>query len=203
MGRRRVRLGVHGLTTLEQAGSAKARIPRAPGPPEVVFLDTSGAVTSGDRRELALDLGPGAVAVATTQAAERAYRAGAGPAAQVTVALTVGRGGWPDGLPRERILFDGARLHRDTTFTLAPGAGCLSVETPVPGRAAMGERGHKLALRDSRTILSGAHPVAAERIHPHPAALARGGAAMLCGNRAFATVIRIGPGDWLARGGRC
>lgn len=173
-------------------------LPRTAGIPEVVFLNTSGGLTAGDSLSLSLCLGAGVAAVATTQTAERAYRAGDGPAAQVQVSLSVAAGGWLDWLPQEMILFNGARLHRDTDISLGPDAGCLTVETLVLGRAAMGERVTQLDLRDSRTIRQGGRPVAAERLHLHDAALARQGAAMLAGARAIATLIRIGPGDWLA-----
>jgi urease accessory protein len=41
--------------------------------PEVVFLNTAGGLTGGDRLDYAVDLEGGHV-VATTQTAERAYR---------------------------------------------------------------------------------------------------------------------------------
>jgi urease accessory protein len=47
--------------------------------PEVVFLNTAGGLTGGDRLDYAVDLAGGHV-VATTQTAERAYRAGEGVA---------------------------------------------------------------------------------------------------------------------------
>ena len=39
-------------------------------PPQAVLLTTSGGVTGGDRLDMAIEVGPGATAVATTQAAE-------------------------------------------------------------------------------------------------------------------------------------
>lgn len=194
----RVVLGPEGLRQLAQSGSAKAILPRTAGLPEVVFLNTSGGLTAGDSLSLSLSLGNGVAAVATTQTAERAYRAGAGPAAQIKVSLSVAAGGWMDWLPQEMILYNGAKLHRDTEIILAPGAGCLSVETLVLGRAAMGERVTHLDLRDSRTIRRDGLPIAAERLRLNDVGLARTGAAMLGNARAIATLIRIGPGDWLA-----
>lgn len=193
----RVVIGPEGLRQLAQSGSAKAMLPRTSGLPEVVFVNTSGGLTAGDRLELSLALGKGVAAIATTQTAERAYRAGNGPAARVKVSLSVAQGGWLDWLPQEMILFNGARMHRETEISLALGAGCLSVETLVLGRAAMGERVTQLDLRDSRTIRCNGQPLAAERLHLNGAALSRTGAAMLGGARAITTLIRIGAGDWL------
>ncbi len=53
-GEARVALGRAGLRDLRQAGSAKAMLPRVDGDvPEVVFLNTAGGVTSGDRLDYA------------------------------------------------------------------------------------------------------------------------------------------------------
>ena len=63
---------------MRQSGSAKVMLPRThSGVPEIVFLNTSGGLTSGDRLEYSVTLGAGTRARATTQTAERAYRAGA------------------------------------------------------------------------------------------------------------------------------
>ena len=80
------------LADLFQQGSARAILPRVDGDvTEVVFLNTSGGLTGGDRLDLALTLAPGLCATATTQTAERAYRSAAG-VARAEVRLTVGGG---------------------------------------------------------------------------------------------------------------
>jgi urease accessory protein len=89
--------------------------------------------------------------VATTQTAERAYKA-TGLPARMDVRLTVGPGGWLDWLPQETIVFDRANLDRRTTIDLAPGAGCLALEAVVLGRAAMGETVREIRFRDRREI---------------------------------------------------
>lgn len=126
------------LGDLRQQGSAKVLLPHVGAVPEAVFLNTSGGITGGDRLRYGLDLGAGVRAVATTQTAERAYRASAG-VGRMEVALTVGAGGWLDWLPQETILFQGSALHRETMVDLAGAAGCLVLESVVLGRAAMGE----------------------------------------------------------------
>src|SRR3989338_2142154 len=88
----RVRLG-----DLRQQGSAKLLLPHVGAVPEVVFLNTSGGITGGDRLRYGLDLGADVRAVATTQTAERAYRASAG-VGRGEGALTVGAGGGVGGV---------------------------------------------------------------------------------------------------------
>lgn len=180
------------LTGLRQQGSAKAILPRVGLVPEVVFLNTSGGLTGGDRLSYAVHLGDGCRAIATTQTAERAYRADQG-VARVTVDLTVGQGGWIDWLPQETILFDHSALDRRTTITLGRNAGCLALEAVVLGRAAMGETVRTLAFRDRREVLRDGMPLAIEPLALTAEALAAG-PAVLNGARAFASLVMVSPG---------
>lgn len=180
------------LRTLRQAGSAKAILPQVAGEaPEVMFLNTSGGLTGGDRLNYSLTLGPGARAVGTTQTAERAYFAETG-VARVEVAHAVGAGGWLDWLPQETILFQRASLDRRTVIDLAPGAGCLILEAVVLGRAAMGETVTEVAFRDTRLIRREGRPVLLEPLHLTDAALTAG-PATLGSARAFASIALIAP----------
>jgi urease accessory protein len=182
------------LRVLDQRGSAKALLPRVRAVPEVVFLNTSGGLTSGDRLHYGLDLQGGAKAVATTQAAERAYRAEDGPA-RVTVQHRVGPGGWLDWLPQETILFDRADLARQTTVDLAPDAGCLLLEAVVLGRAAMGEVVRDLQFCDIRRINRAGKPVFFEPFLQNSNILAKGPRGALLGPaRAFATLVLCAQG---------
>ena len=180
------------LRGLRQRGSAKAILPHAGAVPEVVFLNTSGGLTGGDRLSYRVDLGAGCRAVATTQTAERAYRADAGRA-RVDVALTVGAGGWIDWLPQETILFDHSALERVTTIDLAADAGCLALEAVVLGRAAMGETVRRLNFSDRREIRQGGRLRLLEPLALGDAALTAG-SAVLDGARAFASLVMIAPG---------
>lgn len=183
------------LATLAQSGSAKAMLPRTHGPePEVVFLNTAGGLTGGDRLSYGLSLAPGARATATTQTAERAYRS-PGDAASVRVEIAVGAGASLDWLPQETILFDGASLERQTEIALGAEARLLFVEILVLGRAAMGETVRRLHLRDTRRITRDGAPVFVEPVLLDDARLARGAnPAMLNGARAMATLGLIAPG---------
>lgn len=193
-GAARVVLGPRGLIDLAQSGSAKAMLPRLnTGLPEIVFLNSSGGLASDDRLSFSVDLRAAARALATTQTAERAYRAKDGPA-EAKVHLQVGAGGWLDWLPQETILFDGARLRRDTQVDLAEAAGCLLLEMVVLGRLARGETLSHLLLHDRRQVRRGGRLIHHDALALDDAALARADrAAMLGSARAMATICMIAP----------
>ncbi len=182
------------LGDLHQQGSAKAILPRVDGDAtEVVFLNTSGGLTGGDRLDYALTLAPGLRATATTQTAERAYRSAAGTA-RAEVRLSVGTGGWLDWLPQETILFDGASLERDIRLDLGAGAGCLFLESVILGRHAMGETVTGLHFRDNRLIRREGQPVWAELLEIDTRVLERkDNPAILGGARAMATLALVRP----------
>ena len=169
-------------------------LPRAHGSmPEVVFLNTSGGLTGGDRLHYELALDDGSEAVATTQTAERIYASSAGEA-QLTVEMKVGRSARLDWLPQETILFDNASIRRRTSISLSAGAQFLFCEMVILGRGAMGETVENLAFRDRREIRRDGAPVMIESVGIDKDALVRrNGAAVLGGARAAATVALIAP----------
>jgi len=176
---------------LFQQGSAKAMLPRVHGTPaEVVFLNTAGGLTGGDRMDYALEV-EGA-ATATTQTAERAYRAASGRAG-VEIALSVGAGGALDWLPQETILFEGSALSRRTRVDLGPGARLVFCEMVVLGRRAMGETLTRIDFCDRRDVWRGSHPVLVEPVTLDTGALSPC-AALLDGARVFATVGLVADG---------
>lgn len=181
------------LERLAQQGAAKAFLPRVHGPaPEVVFLNTAGGLTGGDRLSYALTLGPGARAVAATQTAERGY-ASAGGRAELRVDLRLAAGAALDWLPQETILFDRAALDRCTSADLGAGARLLFCEMIVLGRAAMGETVRCLDLVDRREVRRDGLPVLVEPLRLTAAALAAGPAATGAA-RALATIALVAPG---------
>lgn len=131
------------LSDLYQRDPCRVLFPEPePGePPQAVLLTTSGGVTGGDALTMAIEIGPGATAVATTQAAEKVYRAapGGGPC-RIDVSVRVAERATLDWLPQETIVFQGALLKRRTVADVEPGAALLACEMVVLGRAASGER---------------------------------------------------------------
>lgn len=198
-----VRLGFVGgadgttrLTTLYQAGSGKARLPRAPAdaPPLAVLLNTAGGLTGGDRFLTEVSIGDGAAAVLTTQAAERVYRRLSGTA-RVETRLTVGRAARLSWLPQETIVFDGAGLERSLDVTLAPGARLIACEAIVLGRAAMGETVRTVEVRDRWDITIDGRVAFADRLRlVGDAEAILAGPATGDGARAFATLVVAGEG---------
>ncbi len=183
------------LTDLAQAGSARAMLPRTfSARPEVVFLNTSGGLASGDRLSYGLTLDGGAV-TATTQTAERAYLCRDG-AAVVQVRASVGGGGHLDWLPQETILFEDCFLERGTQIDLATGASCLMCEITVLGRRAMGERPARARLLDRRIVTLGGRPLWAETVSLTAETIsALDQPAMLGDHVAFAVLALLGAGS--------
>ncbi|WP_172331328.1 urease accessory protein UreD [Mangrovicoccus sp. HB161399] len=182
------------LERLSQRGSAKAMMPKVHRPePEIVFLNTAGGLTGGDRIAFELALAPGARAVATTQTAERAYASlsETGPA-EMEVRLRAGAGARLDWLPQETILFERSALHRRTEIDLEGDAECLWCESVVLGREAMGETLQQLDFLDTRMIRRDGVPVMAEPLRLATDTLVRRGAPSgLGGARALATIALI------------
>lgn len=182
------------LVTLQQFGSAKAVLPRVGGPvPEVVFLNTSGGLTGGDRLTYGLRVGDGARVCATTQTAERGYSS-LGATAEVNVNATIGAQGRLDWLPQETILYENSKLLRRTIFDLAESADCLISESIVLGRQAMGEMPKQATLTDHRMVRRGGRPVWTETLALDAVVLAQASRAMLGGARAMAVVALIATG---------
>jgi urease accessory protein len=180
------------LKQLHQSGCAKAFCHTSPTGPEVVFLNTSGGMTGGDRLSYGLDLGPGCRVTATTQTSERAYRSDTG-VAEVTVDHELASGAHLDWLPQETIFFDQAALRRKTTLRLAGDASCLLLEAGVLGRAAMGETVCSLDLNDRREVWRAGVPVLVEPFCLRDSALTAG-AGILQGARSFASLALVAQG---------
>lgn len=145
VGRASVRFAVRadgrtGLADLHQSAPCRCLLPTSEDWPTAVFATTCGGLTGGDAVRFDFAAGPGAMARATTQAAERLYKARLGDApAQVDSRIVLGEDAKAEWLPQETIVFDGARLQRRTVFGLAARAELLACELRILGRAAHGE----------------------------------------------------------------
>lgn len=177
---------------LRESGGFRVRFPRV-GPCEAVMINTGGGMTGGDRLSVDIVLEPGAEAIATTQSAEKVYRS-TGADTQVDVHLMLEAGSRLAWLPQESILFDGARLSRRFSVTMADDARLTLAESMTFGRGAMGEEVRGAALADTWRVRRGGQLVFAEniRLHGDLASFldrpAIGGTA-----RAVATVLHVAP----------
>ena len=153
------------IETLYQRAPARVLFPDAPTdqPAQAVLINTAGGIAGGDRIAIEIQAGAGTVATATTQAAEKVYRALDAPA-RLDTRIAVADGAWFEWLPQETILFDGARLDRRLAFDLAPGARLLAAETVLFGRAARGEQMRHGQLLDSWAVRRDGHLVWADRL---------------------------------------
>jgi len=134
--------------------------------PQAVLLTTSGGLTGGDRIRVAVEIGDGARATVTTQAAEKVYRPlPTDEAVSIQVSFKVGVGSWGEWLGQETILFANARVRRLFEAEVAPSGRLLAVESIVFGRTAMGERFDQGLLHDAWRIRRDQRLIWADGIH--------------------------------------
>lgn len=148
-----------------QAGCLRLRLPRtaAGADPCAVLINTAGGIAEGDRLAQSVAWGAGTRATVTSAAAEKVYRAMAS-GGRIETRLSVGCGAQAEWLPQETILFDRARLARDTRVTIAGDASFLGLEAVVLGRAAMGEEMREGALADAWRIERDGRLIYADRL---------------------------------------
>ncbi len=190
------RNGVTRLAQLYQRDPLRVLFPTpATGdPPVAVIVTTSGGLVAGDRLDIRVELAPGAAAHVTASAAEKIYRS-TGRTTTIKQTLSIGPGATLEFLPPETILFDGARLRRETVVEVGRGAAFLGGDIVVFGRRARGERFTRGFFREVWEVWRGGKLVWGDALHladdvsrivDHPACF--GGAA------AFATMILSPPG---------
>ena len=160
---------------------------------EAVIVNAAGGIAGGDRLEFEVTALGNALVTVTSQAAEKIYRSLDQPAQVVTKlkARDAAKLAW---LPQETIVFNSARIHRQTEIDLSTGAELMALEWLVLGRTAHGEevvRGHIrdrwLVRRDGRLVWADSFLVA-EETFPH---LRR--KALLSDYKAIGTLLYFGP----------
>ena len=189
------------LKTRDQRAPARLLTPRdsAVGIAGATLVNEAGGLAGGDRLAHAVDVGPGAAAIVTSQAAEKVYRS-TGPASVLATDLQVADGAWAEWLPQETILFDRAHLTRRTRVSLAGSGRLLAGELTVLGRTAHGERAENARLLETWRVRRDGRLAWADGLRLTPGSAARDAPAGFDGNAALATVIYAGPdaGDRLA-----
>lgn len=185
------------LAHLHQAAPLRALFPETcrMDLPVAALTATCGGFTGGDSMSTAIGMGKGSKAMAIAQAAEKLYRSTGGET-RIEIALDVEAGGWLEWLPQETILFNGARMRRQTSIDLAEDAAVLAGEILVFGRSAHGETMTRGLVHDAWSVRRNGMLVWADRFHAaddlliealeHPAALK--------GMRAAAMLVEAGPG---------
>ena len=175
-----------------ETGGLRLRFPRAGAECEAVIVNTGGGIAGGDRVRIELAVASGARVIATTQSAEKVYRADGLPA-RADVRLAVEPGASLVWAPQETLLFEGSDFSRRLEAEVAPDGALLVVEATIFGRLAHGETRIDAVFRDNWRIRRGGKLLFAEavRIENAGAALDRG--AIGCGARAIATLLCVDP----------
>jgi urease accessory protein len=175
-----------------EAGSARVRLPRGPGPGlEAVLINTAGGLAGGDRMAYDIEAGEGADLVVATAAAEKVYKAER-EASSVEVTLRLGASSRLAWLPQETILFERARLVRRLDVEMAADARLLLAEATVFGRVAHDEEVTQGLFDDRWRIRRGGRLVYADRFRLSGAVAARlADPAVAAGARAMATLLYI------------
>ena len=160
---------------------------------EAVLINTAGGIAGGDRLACSVTALANASIAVTSQTAERVYRALDKPA-RILTKLKVDDGARLASFPQETIIFNWARLHRETQIEISPGAELLALEWLVFGRAAHGEQIFTGELTDRWSVKEDGRLLWADSFHvgeevfPH---LKR--RALLDKCKAIATLIYFGP----------
>jgi urease accessory protein len=116
-------------------------VPRHRGCSAWAFLATyGGGLVAGDRVDLTVDVGPGAVAMIATQAETKVYRSPSGSECAQVLRARVARGGSLVVIPDPISPFAGARYVQEQRFEIDEGASLLYLDALVAGRTARGER---------------------------------------------------------------
>ncbi|SMF02604.1 urease accessory protein [Tistlia consotensis] len=181
------------LAVLEQKSPCRALLPRVEGrsAAEVVFVNTAGGVAGGDRLAWGFEASGAITARATSQAAEKLYRALDRPAL-IETRLSASDGALLEWLPQETIAFDGARLARATTLELSGGARATALEWLLLGRAGHGETLCRGALRDVWRVRRDGRLLWADNLRLEgPVAALAARRALLGGAGAVATLIHV------------
>jgi urease accessory protein len=161
---------------------------------QAMLINTAGGVAGGDRFDIEIAAGDKARVVFSTPAAEKVYRS-LGADARIGVTLSAGQDASLAWLPKETILFDGARLHRTIDIDLADDARLVFAEAVVFGRTGMGEAVEHGFLFDRWRVRRGGALIFAETVRLDGAIATKlSEAAVANGGAAIATILII-PGN--------
>jgi urease accessory protein len=117
-----------------------------------VYTSTyGGGLVDGDAVRVAIDVGPGAEALLSTQAATKIYRSPRGTTAAIDA--VVREGGLLVVVPDPVVCYAGSTYAQTQRFTLSRGAGLVQLDWLSSGRRAFGERWAFDRYRTQTTIV--------------------------------------------------
>jgi urease accessory protein len=186
--------GTH-IADLFERSPIRIMFPGIRGAPveEAVVVNTAGGIAGGDRLEISVTVLADASVTVTSQAAERVYRALSEPAL-IDTRLKLRQGAQLAWLPQETIVYNGARMRRNTEVEISAGAEMLALEWLVLGRAAHGEEMLGGQIIDGWQVKLDGRLIWADRFRATDDVFPRlRSPALLADFKAIATLIYFGP----------
>jgi len=169
----------------------KALHPEGDAPCHAIVLHPPSGLVGGDQLSLETTVGERAAALLTTPGAAKWYRS-AGPLAVSHTQLRVERGATLEYLPREAIVFDGARVEAELSIDLAADARLAAWDVWCLGRLHAGERFTSGAVTTRLQVTVDGREVLYERAQVAGAGSLRRSAAGLGGAPVFGTLLMVG-----------
>ena len=176
-----------------ETGGLRLRFPSAGVECEAVLVNTGGGMAGGDQARVELSLQPGARVLATTQSAEKIYRADGAPT-HMQLRLEVGAGAALVWAPQETLLFDGSDMRRRLEADVARDGSLMILEAAVFGRLAHGETRIDARFHDDWRIRRDGRLMFAEAVRLEDAGATLDRPAVGAGARAIATLLWVDPG---------
>lgn len=164
----------------------KALYPEGDAVCHAIVVHPPGGIAGGDELAVSSKIAPGSHALLTTPGAAKWYRS-AGPWASQALEFDVA--GTLEWLPRETIVFDGARASLDCHVRLADEARYIGWEVACLGRTGSGERFARGELRLETTVSRGARLLLLERGTIEAGGLLMRSPAGLGGRTVFGTLL--------------
>lgn len=167
---------------------------QASQPCHCCLLHPPGGLVSGDDLSLYVRLEQGAHALLTAPSASKFYAADAHNVAQRQTNDLRVAGGLLEWLPRETIVYDGARAEMRTSVELDTASACIGWEMICLGRPAAGETFTTGSMRQSLCVSRGGVPLLHELLRLEGGDALQMGACGLGGQAVAATLFAVGRG---------
>ena len=190
----------HGPLRVQRPFYPEAAPTAAPGrekpaqPCHCCLLHPPGGLVSGDDLSLDVRLGQGAHALLTAPSASKFYAADSHNVAQRQTNDLCVTGGVLEWLPRETIIYDGARAEMRTSVELDAASACIGWEMVCLGRPAAGESFTTGSVRQSLCVSRAGMPLLHELLRLEGGDALQLGACGLGGQPVAATLFAVGRG---------
>ena len=168
---------------------------QASQPCHCCLLHPPGGLVSGDDLSLEVRLGQGAHALLTAPSASKFYAADAHNVAQRQTNDLQVTGGVLEWLPRETIVYDGARAEMRTSVELDAASACIGWKMVCLGRPAAGETFTSGSVRQSLCVSREGVPLLHEVLRLEGGDALQLGACGLGGHAVSATLFAVGRGS--------